>query len=139
TAGTGPILNAPNATVSFRAPTNIAPGQTVELVSQRAAQSTINLQNFTAVPTGLRALTTGVLGVGGAAAFGDIDLGDLGDGTFRIGSNFGGQGNGTITGVIAPGAGGLVRVGAGGTLTLSGTNRVTGAAALEVGSDLING
>jgi hypothetical protein len=59
TAGTGPILNAPNATVSFRAPTNLAPGQTVELVSQRAAQSTINLQNFTSVPAGFRALTTG--------------------------------------------------------------------------------
>jgi hypothetical protein len=51
---------------------------------------------------------------------------------------FGGQGNGTITGVISPGAGGLVRTGAGGTTTISGVNRVTGASTLEVGSDLIN-
>ncbi|MHA3774421.1 beta strand repeat-containing protein [Verrucomicrobiota bacterium sgz303538] len=139
TAGTGPIINAPNTSVTFRTPTNIATGQTIEVVSQRLTQSTVNFEQFTSVPTSLRAMGSGVIGVGNATAFGDIDLSRIGDGTFRIGSNFAGSGNGTITGVISPGAGDVVRVGAGGTMTVSGTNRITGNASLDVGSDLVDG
>ncbi|RYD85505.1 MAG: hypothetical protein EOP84_02285, partial [Verrucomicrobiaceae bacterium] len=139
TAGTGPIINGPNNAVTFRTPGNIAEGQTIEVLSQRVNQSTVNFEQFTSVPTNLRAMGSGVIGVGNATAFGDIDLGRIGDGTFRVGSNFAGSGNGTVVGEISPGAGNTVRVGAGGTMTLSGTNLVTGIAALNVGSDLING
>ncbi len=141
TAGTGAIFNGPNNSVTFRTATNIATGQTIDLVSQRATQAAANFEQFTAIPANLRAAGSGAIGVGGASAFGNIDLNRIGDGTFRILTGVAGAGNGTIIGVVSPGAGGLVRVGTLGTatLTLSGTNRVTGGAGLEVGSDLING
>jgi autotransporter-associated beta strand protein len=139
TVGTGPIYVAPNNAVSFRTPTNLAPGQTIEIVSQRVTQSTANFEQFTSVPTALRALGTGVLGVGNATNFGDIDLSKIGDGTFRIGANGAGSGAGIITGVLTPGAGDVVRMGAQGTVTLSGENRIAPTASLEVGSPLING
>ena len=60
----------------------------------------------------------------------------LGDGTFRIGSNIGGSGNGTVTGSVAAGAGSLFRVGGSGTTTFSGINAFTGTAGLEVGAGL---
>jgi autotransporter-associated beta strand protein len=139
TAGTGAIYLSPLAVATFRAPTNIAAGQTIEVVSQRGAQGTVNFELFSEVPTALRALGTGVLGLGSSTGFGDIDLGRIGDGTFRIGSNLGGSGNGTIVGVITAGANGILRMGATGTVTVSGTDRVIGNVALQVGSPLLNG
>ncbi len=139
TLGNGTVYAAPNSLTTFRTPTNIAPGQIINLVSQRQTQATFNFEQFSSIPTALRATGTGVIGVGNATAFGDIDLNRIGDGTFRIGSNFGGSGNGTIIGVIAPGAGNVVRLGGGGTLTLSSQDAVSGSAALEIGSPLING
>jgi autotransporter-associated beta strand protein len=140
TLGSGAIYLGPNSSTTFRNPTNIGAGQTIDVVSQRVTQATVNFELFTAVPANLRAFGTGVLGVGSATAFGDIDLGRIGDGTFRIGSNFSGSGTGTITGVVSPGAGNVWRFGGSvGTVTLSGTNRLTGTALLEVGSPLING
>jgi autotransporter-associated beta strand protein len=139
TVGTGTIYGAPNSLTTFRAPGNIAPGQIIELVSQRQTQATFNFEQFTAIPAALRASGGGVIGVGNASAFGDIDLARIGDGTFRIGSNFGGSGNGTIIGVVSPGSDDVVRLGGGGTVTLSSQNAVSGSARLEIGSPLING
>jgi autotransporter-associated beta strand protein len=139
TVGNGPIYIAPNNAASFRTPTNLAPGQTVEIVSQRVTQSTANFEQFTSVPANLRALGSGVLGVGNATNFGDIDLNKIGDGTFRIGAGGAGSGTGVITGVLSPGADNIVRMGAQGTVTLSGDNRIAPGAVLEVGSPLING
>jgi hypothetical protein len=139
TVGTGPIYLAPASGMTFRTPTNIAAGQTIELVSNRVGQASVNLELFTSLPAGFRALGSGVIAFGNATGFGDIDLSKIGDGTFRLGSNISSAGNGTITGMISPGAGGVVRVGAAGTLTISGTDRVTGPVTLEVGSALING
>lgn len=138
TAGTGPIYNAPNNGITIRTATNIAPGQTIDMVSQKGTQSTVNLEQFTSVPTALRATGGGVLGIGGST-FATLDLSKLGDGTFRVGANFIASGNGTISGLVTPGAGNVARFGGGGTVTLSGTNGLTGVTALEVGSDLING
>jgi fibronectin-binding autotransporter adhesin len=141
TAGSGPIYISPGQTVGFRAPGNITPNQVVELLAQSLALPLFNLeQNGVAagsatVPENLRALTSGVYGIG-SATYGNIDLSNLGDGTFRIGSNISGSGNGTATGTIAAGAGDLFRVGGGGTATFSGTNAFTGTAGLEVGAGL---
>ena len=139
TLGTGTIYVAPNNGVTFRTPTNLAPGQIIELVSQQQTQAVANFEQFTSVPTNLRALGGGVIGVGNATAFGDIDLSRIGDGTFRIGSNFAGTGNGTIAGNITAGQGNVVRLGGGGTVTILNNNAISGDAALEVGSSLING
>lgn len=139
TLGTGRIYLAPGSGISFRNPTNIAPNQIIEVLSQRAAQGSLNLELFTGLPSGFRAVTSGVLALGNATGFGDVDLSRLGDGTFRLGSNISAAGNGTITGVISPGAGGVVRVGAAGVLTVSGTDRIAGNTSLEVGSPLVNG
>lgn len=139
TAGSGPIYVAPSNGATFRSPTNIAAGQTIEAVSQRLTQSIVNFEQATSIPPAFRALTSGVIGVGGSTAFGDIDLSRLGDGTFRIGAGLAGAGNGTIVGQVLPGTDRVVRVGAFGTMTISGTNRVTGDASLSVGSDLIHG
>src|SRR5688500_11461054 len=87
----------------------------------------------------MRAPGGGVIGVGGASGFGDIDLSRIGNGTFRIGSNFGGSGNGTIAGVILPGAENVVRLGGGGTVTVASSAAITGGAKLEIGSPLITG
>ena len=142
TVGTGNILLAPGALGTWRTPTNIAATNTIEVVSQRVTHGIANFELFTSVPTNLRTVNSGVLGVGSATAFGNIDLNKLGDGTWRIGSAFTGSGNGTITGTIAAGAGRLVRLGAGAAagsvVTVSATNAITGMVGLEVGSPLIN-
>ena len=141
TAGSGPIFVAPGQTAGFRSPTNLATGQVVELLSQRVNLALFNLEQngvpagTAAVPENLRALTTGVYGIG-SATYGNLDVTKLGDGTFRIGSNIGGSGNGTVTGTVAAGAGSLFRVGGSGTTTFSGANAFTGTAGLEVGAGL---
>jgi fibronectin-binding autotransporter adhesin len=140
TAGTGTIYNGANNVVTFRASTNLAAGQIVESQSQRVTQSVVQFENFTSVPTNLRAMTGGVLGVGNATAFGNINLATIGDGSWRIGSNFAAAGNGTISGVVTPGAGGTVRLGGGGNVIFNTANSLTGTGTkVEAGSDLING
>jgi autotransporter-associated beta strand protein len=141
TLGTGQIYTAPGSQITFRTPSNIAAGQTFEIVSQRVSQGLINFEQFTSVPDGLRALGSGVLGIGGATAFGDVDLSRIGDGTFFLGMASNLNAAATITGRILPGAGGVVRLtGANtGVLTISGEDRLSGGITLQVGSDLING
>ncbi len=142
TVSTGSIYIAPASLATWRTPTNLAAGNLIEVVSQRVAHGVVNFEQFTSVPANLRTVTSGVLGVGSATAFGNIDLNKLGDGTWRIGSAFTGSGNGTITGTIAAGAGRLVRLGAGAAVgsvvTVSATNAISGMVGLEVGSPLIN-
>lgn len=141
TVGSGTIYNGPNSSVSFRAATNLASGQLIDTLSQRANLASVNFESgFTAVPSNLRASGTGGLGVAGAT-FVSVDLSKIGDGTFRLGAGYAGAGNGTVSGAVTAGAGNVVRVGGVSTnvLTLSGTNSIPSTASLEVGSDLING
>lgn len=138
--GTGLITIGPGAGITFLSSTNIGANQPITLVSHRGSMAAANFEQFTEVPANLRAAGTGVLGLGGTAAFGDLDLSRLGDGTFRAGAGISGSGaTGVINGQIGAGAGNIVRLGASGTLNVSGSNLITGDAVLEVGSPLING
>jgi fibronectin-binding autotransporter adhesin len=138
TVGTGTVYVAPGSLANWRRQTNIAAGQVIDAtISQQLTLPVVNFEQATAIPQGLRALGSGVYGIG-SSTYADLDVSKLGDGSWRIGSNITGGGNGTITGFIAPGAGDIVRMGGGGTVTASGTNAITGNAALEVGAQLLN-
>lgn len=140
TAGTGTIYNGPNNAAAFRTPTNLAAGQVIDAtVSQRLLNPVVNFEQFTSVAANLRAANSGVLGFGGATIPGTLDLSKIGDGTWRIGGNFSATGNANLNGQILPGAGNAVRLAAAGTTVVSGTDRISGTATLDIGSDLIDG
>ncbi|MDZ7619801.1 MAG: autotransporter-associated beta strand repeat-containing protein, partial [Patescibacteria group bacterium] len=136
-AGTGPIVVNPGAAASFLSSGNLAPGQTVHVISHRSGLGVFSMQ-FNAPPDALRTTGSGVLAFTGTNNQ-DIDLASLGDGTWTLGS-LSGPGSGTFNGTLAVGAGDIYRLGgASGTLTLGGTaNMLTGSASLEVGRALIN-
>lgn len=138
TVGTGTVYMAPGTTGNWRSATNIAADQVIDAtVSQRLSIPVLNFEQFTDVPSALRATGSGIYGIGNAT-YGNIDLSKLGDGTWRIGSNFTGTGNGTINGVISSGANGTIRMGGGGTAVVTGVNAVTGTSKLEIGAELLN-
>lgn len=138
--GTGLITIGPGAGITFRSTNNLETNQPVTLVSHRGSMAAANFEDFTSVPTNLRAAGTGVLGLGGTTQFGELDLSRIGDGTFRVGAGISGSGGAAIIlGAITPGAGNVVRLGASGTINVTGTNLITGSASLEVGAPLLNG
>ena len=139
TLGTGPIFMVSGSAVDLGAPTNLASGQVVEFKSQMVSQPGFSLRSGTSVPDNIRSTGGGLFGLTANNLFGSMDQGFIGDGTWRIGSNFNGGGNGTVTGTLGAGLGGVVRTGGSGTVTLSGANAISGTASHEIGSDLING
>ncbi len=144
TLGTGPVYIGPNANGTFRTPTNIAAGQTVDLLSNATNYAVFQLEQTaqTAPSSAVRVLGSGVYAVGSGGYTGTLDLSRLGNGTLYLGTNYQAGGNATVSGTILPGAGGLLRLGAQGTMTVNAVNALGGVgstASLVVGSELISG
>ncbi len=140
TAGTGPIVVGPGQSLMLYAATNIASGQTIDLVSRNNAFVKLALNGDFLPLSSIRTLTTGRIGLTGTQT-GTLDLSRLGDGTWFVGSDTV-RGNATLAAgaVLLPGAGNLYRLaGDGATLTVSAPNLMTGTAGLIVGAPLTYG
>lgn len=142
TAGTGPIMVNGGNRVALSKATNIAAGQSIDLVGNVNSYAVLETNNNFIPTANIRSMGAGTFQVGGGAGFTQtFDPNRLGNGAWRFSSSqtFGDPSINTGA-VLLPGAGNIYRVGGGsGTLNVNAVNFFTGSAGLDVGSPLING